>query len=92
MGSHDKSIPTSSYTLNTPLSPSLTCEQRNEDRGIAQVPKHKEFSPRGSRCGNMTKQVDMSIPESLFKAQNHLRECEGGVYVGGRGRRWEYIV
>jgi hypothetical protein len=38
------------------------------------VPKHEQLSPGDSTSSNMTKQVNMSIPETLFKTQYHLQK------------------
>ena len=40
---------------------------------MAQVPKHEEFTTGCGRRGNMAKQVDMGIPETLLKTEYHLQ-------------------
>ena len=55
-------------------SSSLTCQQSNEHWAVAKVPEHEQLSPGDSTSSNVTKQVNMSIPETLLKAQYHLKK------------------
>lgn len=52
----------------------LTCQQSNEHWTVAKVPEHEQLSPGDSTSSNVTKQVNMSIPETLLKAQYHLKK------------------
>ena len=40
---------------------------------MTEVPEHEELSTARCSRGNMTKEVDMRVPESLLKAQYHLQ-------------------
>ena len=51
-----------------------TCQQSNEDGGVAEVPEHEELSTRHGSRGNMAEEVYMRVPEPLLKAEHHLQQ------------------
>lgn len=50
----------------------LTSQKGNENWGQAQMPEHEELPSCVSAGGYVAKQVHISIPKPLFKAQNNL--------------------
>ena len=48
--------------------------QRQQHRGLVEVPEEEEFPTTGCRAAHVTKEVGAGVPEYTVKAQHHLQE------------------
>jgi len=50
----------------------LACHQRQQHRGLVQVPEEKQLPPTRCCTAHVTKQVGIGVPEHTVKTQHHL--------------------